>query len=241
MRDNISSYQKSSINDTNIFKKKKAMKTTQVLRHVFAALFILASLFLCQPILAQQGGYALKFSPAWPWSGSPYVQTTYGGAIKTLEFWFRTNSFNPSYGICGQRYDDAEEQGNWQMHWQNVDPYKKLRIYAYNPAGFEFVTSSTFDPGKWYHVAVTSSGSAMQYYVNGVLEKTLSTTFIMGASPNDDNLVFGGSFGNSTLYPNDGDMDEVRVWSVVRTADEIKANCTGSWPAPRPIWWPITR
>ena len=224
MRNENSSYQKSGINDTNISKKMITMKTTKKLRHVFAALLILASLFLSHPALTQQGGYALKFAPAWPWSGNPYVQTNYGGAIKTIEFWFRTNSFNPLYGICGQRYDDVEEQGNWQMHWENVAPYKKLRIFGNNPTGFEFVTSTTFDPGKWYHVAVTSSGSAMQYYVNGVLEKTLSTTFIMGASPNDDNLVFGGSFGNHTIYPFDGDMDEVRVWSVVRTADEIKAN-----------------
>lgn len=172
-------------------------------------------LLLSADVFSQIGLYALKFDGT-----NEYVKTSYSSSVKTIEFWFKTGSFNTLQGLCGQQDDVVQGQGNWQMHWNDDAPYNKLRIYAYNPGEFEFVTNSTFETGKWYHVAVTCSGTEMQYYVNGVLDNTLGSTFIC----DNDFLVFGGSFGNSTLYPFDGTMDEVRVWEDVRTAAEIKAN-----------------
>lgn len=176
-----------------------------------------------------------------------YVKTTYNGPIKTIEFWINTNDFNTYQGIVGQRYESTEKPGNWQMHWSHISPNKQLRIYAYGSTSMsgwsssgnggatyagDFVTNTEFVAGKWYHVAITSSGTELRYYVNGVLDNTKANNFVLGGELNTSELYFGGSFGNTTLYPFSGMMDEVRVWSVVRSEDEIRQNMYREIPNP---------
>ncbi|NPD47760.1 LamG-like jellyroll fold domain-containing protein [Lentimicrobium sp. S6] len=162
-----------------------------------------------------------------------YVQTSYGGEIKTLEFWFKTNSFNTLDGLFGQRYDNVEESGNWQMHWDDNGDHKRLRIYSYDPTGGEMITNTSFESGQWYHVAITSEVDNVNFYINGVHDSqhTWMST-VLGGGNNDDDLTIGGSFGNSTLYPYDGELDEVRVWSDIRTESEIRQNMYQELPNP---------
>jgi hypothetical protein len=178
-----------------------------------------------------------KLGGAYSFDGDDnYVSTDYNEEVKTLSFWMKTNDFDTLKGQFGQRYDSAEESGNWQMHWDDEGSHNKLRIYAYSDTsmsgwstsanggttyGGEFVTTTTFETDTWYHVVVTSSGTLLQYYVNGAYDNQKANNFVLGGLSNDDDLIIGGSFGNENLYPFNGLIDDVMIFNRALSADEI--------------------
>jgi hypothetical protein len=88
----------------------------------------------------------------------------------------------------------------------------------------EVVTTEALSKGKWYHVAGVYNGSTMKIYVNGVEKASAS---VSGGIVKATRNVW---IGSCQAYPDrrfDGKMDEVRIWTVARTAAEINAsmNC----------------
>jgi hypothetical protein len=93
------------------------------------------------------------------------------------------------------------------------------------------VVSAAAPTGMWVHVAVTYSSfdSALRMYTNGVLAS--STTNDAGGNPINGQklrqttypLVLGADLFHNFGYIA-GSMDEVRIWSKARTAEEIYAN-----------------
>lgn len=85
----------------------------------------------------------------------------------------------------------------------------------------EIQTEPLMNTDQWYHVAGVKSGSTLQLYVNGQLAATGSIT----GEPvsNTQPLTIGASAG----FPGrvwDGFLDEIRVWNVARTPQEISDN-----------------
>ncbi|MDD4016709.1 MAG: choice-of-anchor Q domain-containing protein [Kiritimatiellae bacterium] len=81
--------------------------------------------------------------------------------------------------------------------------------------------SGTSDPVirwcVWQHVAVTWDGAALRFYVNG--EEKAGTSSISFVASTDQAML--GAFSNTNLFYK-GAMDEVRVWSTARGADELR-------------------
>ena len=167
--------------------------------------------------------YALDFD-----GSNDYVSTTYNGEIKTLEFWFKTNDLVNTHGLCCQRVQSSfpdEEAGEWNLHWGwYIADEGKLRIYAYEADGdgHEMLTSTVFETGRWYHIAITSDASNVTYYVNGVQDSQHPWDVVLGGAGNDQPFLFGGYKPNGTFWPFNGLMDEIRLWSDVRTITEIQ-------------------
>ncbi|GAB6283406.1 MAG: hypothetical protein STSR0008_21720 [Ignavibacterium sp.] len=76
-------------------------------------------------------------------------------------------------------------------------------------------------PNRWQHVAAVRDATSLKMYVNGVLVKT-SDAFTQSDYDlsNTNDLLVG--FGQQDYFK--GTIDEVRIWSDVRTQDEIQAN-----------------
>ncbi len=79
-------------------------------------------------------------------------------------------------------------------------------------------STTTVNDGKWHHVAGVRSGNTINIYIDGVLSNSLSTT--VGNTNNTLDLYIG-QWGNNNLYFQ-GDIDEVRVWSVAKNATEVR-------------------
>ncbi len=79
---------------------------------------------------------------------------------------------------------------------------------------------------KWTHVAVTRQSGVVKMYINGVLDGATTTNSATGqnASPR---IIGGKMYGSSTsgtLF--NGMIDEIRFWSVAKTAAQISSNLT---------------
>ena len=80
----------------------------------------------------------------------------------------------------------------------------------------------------WYHAAATYDGTKWQLFLNGVLERELTVS----RPPRADSIQHAaiGSALNSTGAASgffDGAIDEVRIWSVARTAQQIADGMAG--------------
>ena len=82
--------------------------------------------------------------------------------------------------------------------------------------------------GKWYHLAFTcNSANEGHLYVNG--EEVIEGTFAMSSDLTAGGADFGFSVGMVPGFewgtrPLNGYMSEVRLWNVVRSANQIKDN-----------------
>ncbi|MEM4247170.1 MAG: LamG-like jellyroll fold domain-containing protein, partial [Candidatus Woesearchaeota archaeon] len=77
---------------------------------------------------------------------------------------------------------------------------------------------------NWYCVAgvYSQSGGYLATYVNGEIDRNLSTAEILG--PTTGSLIIGREAFSSSYYFN-GTIDEVQVWSKAMTPDELREQC----------------
>ena len=76
--------------------------------------------------------------------------------------------------------------------------------------------------GGWTHIAGTFDGSAMRIFVNGLLANTFNVSDEPVQSSSDlfiGRADFGGEFPTPEFF--EGRVDEVRIWSVARTPEQI--------------------
>ncbi|MCV6608475.1 MAG: hypothetical protein OIF32_09690, partial [Campylobacterales bacterium] len=91
-----------------------------------------------------------------------------------------------------------------------------------NWGSYSITTTDVVPTGEWVHVAATrqSGTGTVKVYINGMLVDT-QTDDTGSTGDNANPLRIGAHGGGAELF--DGKIDEVRVWSDVRTAEEITA------------------
>jgi len=82
------------------------------------------------------------------------------------------------------------------------------------------LTGPTLALNTWYHVAATRSGNICEIFVNGV--SVASTTYTGTPNLTTQPATIGAAVVMHDWL--DGQMDEVRIWNVARTATEIQNN-----------------
>lgn len=116
--------------------------------------------------------------------------------------------------------------GQYAYEWELAyTPVQEIRFNISSNGTSTTQSSVPWDPstGVWYHLAVAYDASAgsVEYYVDGVHIGTatgLPTSINNGAA----DFVIGSR--NGGVNEIDGLMDDIRVWSVKRTASEICSN-----------------
>ncbi len=82
-------------------------------------------------------------------------------------------------------------------------------------------TAEIMDTAKWYHIAGVYDGTQIHVYVNG-FERAV-TTASGSITTFSGNLAFGKSFGWTGRFF-DGKIDEIRIWNVARSIEQIRAS-----------------
>jgi hypothetical protein len=86
--------------------------------------------------------------------------------------------------------------------------------------GTNALTSNSIVPlNSWSYVVAVGTSSGLKIYINGKLDASNSTSY--GGPDTSSDLVLGRWIASSAEYYA-GDLDEVRVSDVARTADEIR-------------------
>jgi Concanavalin A-like lectin/glucanases superfamily len=135
----------------------------------------------------------------------------------TVELWVRTTDTNGAifFYSAGAANLDAFRLGNPTSLTLKVNTTHEL------------TSTASINDGNWHHVAATWNGSngAARILVDGVI--VASSNIAIGESiPDNGTFVLGQDLNASGVFTQnfEGDIDELRIWSAVRTINEINGN-----------------
>ena len=150
-----------------------------------------------------------------------------GSTDRTVECWIRTSNSISSQTVI---IDWGAMSPSGSRFTLNLINNGRLRIEI----GGNGITGTTqVANGVWHHVAVTYDHSAttkVRMYIDGIQE--FARNFTVGVNTASTNAIQLGRRNDGVNFYQ-GEMDEVRIWDVVRTAAEISANMNLEYCSPQ--------
>ncbi|MCU0343453.1 MAG: T9SS type A sorting domain-containing protein [Ignavibacterium sp.] len=130
----------------------------------------------------------------------------------TVEAWIKTNTTTSNQSIISKISTVGYELGLNS----NGKIYLSLNDGIYNSV-------SNYSTGIWTHIAATYDLNLVKIYINGVLD--FSSTVESPITNNSNEAIIGARRVNETTFDRvmNGSLDELRVWNVARTENEIRA------------------
>ncbi len=197
------------------------MKANLNRKTIFGAvsLIVISQFFLTTETLGQTtAGNALQFDGSNDFAFvADNASLDITGAV-TLETWVQLSSREPVRDqlAVGKRYayyiySEASAYGG-SGNWKGS---------AWAPGHTDTFGTTNLAAGQWYHLAMTFDGETMKVFVNGQKENELSN--VSSISTSDYNLSFGMEQSNGE-YALDGFLDEVRLWDIARSEQQIAAD-----------------
>ena len=149
----------------------------------------------------------------------------FGTSNFTIEAWVKTSASSQGT-IISKR--DAPSYGNFFTLEIGSNGKLSLHINESSVANYtEIESSSAINDGSWHHVAAVRNSGQLFLYIDG--QQAASPVSIIG-NPNISNSVttyigqlqFAGAPTPTDRF--NGTLDEIRIWSDARTANEIANN-----------------
>lgn len=130
-----------------------------------------------------------------------------GNTSKTLEAWVKTSQNINAYSAIAS-FGDLSTSNRFAF---NIFGGKLYFIGQNN----DYFTNITISDNVWHHIAATHDGTTLKVYIDGLevgtVAKTLNTT--------GTQINIGHRSDNTEQFQ--GNIDEVRIWNVARTAAQI--------------------
>ena len=137
----------------------------------------------------------------------------------TIEAWVKPSGFltNPDHSTIATKA--------LAYYFQiNADGYLRVYQYGTSPAGYHS-SNNPISLDVWQHVAYTYDGINVKMFINGVLDTTIPVTGTIqvstmhlgiGMNLNGSGNPYGGYHRQFQ-----GEIDEVRIWDIALTADQL--------------------
>ncbi len=199
----------------------------QVVEHFPAPVNILAEdtgSILCQGdylnLFADPVNLAGQFNGINQWFNLGADITNLNTASFTIEAWVRTTGSSEGILISSDN-DEVWEEGERAFYIDaNGNP-------AFTGYGNSTISGSlSVNDGNWHHIAVVRDYSTLpgtgKMYIDGV-NSTSTSTYVSNAFPNAGTFSIGRPNGAESPNFFTGDMDEMRIWNVARSAAEIQS------------------
>ncbi len=166
--------------------------------------------------------YALEFNGTSDLVYVPYSSSLDVTAALTLEAWVYATS--AAGGAIGGMWGNGGIADKYLLQLSGGDLIARI-VRQEDPSN---VTASVTMPlNAWTHVAFSYDGTNILIYLNGVQAASASAPGTLPAEPLPFRLGIEDIFYGTTTFLA-GELDEVRVWNVARTAQEISDNYQAS-------------
>lgn len=129
----------------------------------------------------------------------------------TIATWVKLNNINDTYGF----YCSRTSIGTAGVLFA-YDLQKAIRLT--DGGVTTLFTDTAIEANKWYHVAVTRTGTEKKCYINGELKATVTTVGTL--SNMSDNYTVGSIYGYNSYLS--GSLSDFRLYTSVLSADDVK-------------------
>ena len=131
----------------------------------------------------------------------------------TLETWIKFDQVNSDYvRLIGKGDANNRTYGLWLQ----TDGKLLFQING-TPTGLNFTSTTSLQPGIWYHIAAIRNGNTAKIFINGVEDATATTT----VSPQTNTFPLTVGYGTIHNYLK-GSLEDVRVWNIARSVSQIQ-------------------
>lgn len=141
----------------------------------------------------------------------------------TIESWFQTTAHTASGNDnIGRLISKAQGSGGnqYSLYMLQGNVYLATNTITTTTAASPL---NTYNDGDWHHAAGVFDGTTLKLYIDGALVKTETNTNAALQPALDTKALEIGSY-DGTQQHFEGTIDEVRIWSDARTAQEIADN-----------------
>ena len=158
-------------------------------------------------------GPVLDFPATNGWGnvGGNWAQSVSTGAA-TFEAWIRTTAKASQTIVIGSNPPGATPRIS--VGGDQISVYWNTGGSA---PGWTSADTTPVTDGQWHHIAVVFDGGAITFYKDGVA--TADRLTVSGTQQAAGTFQLGAGFGSATGFI--GELYDVRVWSVARSAQQI--------------------
>jgi hypothetical protein len=179
---------------------------------------------------AEDAGYALQFDGANDYVVLAPQLTIIGpnwASTKTLSFWLKPTGAAPLCLYSSAAWCDhiIGDRPRWWGISRGVIGGAD-RIWFFNHDGNTDTFGIPYTPGEWVHITLVHDGGMMRAYKNGVLVATMASGATQQPNTGALPVIYLGGIviSASRNWTYEGLLDEVQIWRVARTAEEIQAD-----------------
>ncbi len=182
-------------------------------------------------LFAQGAGTAIQFD-----GNDDYIDCGNGDSLQitgaiTLEAWVKLTATSSWDGIISKAIWDETSSGYVNTGYELKFNNNTNKIDFWLSQGgdestkMEVTANTALTLGKWYHVAaVFSPSSFLKIYINGI-EDVSVTSGVYASIYNSTRPLYIGVGAHNPASDNEyfhGSLDEVRIWNIALTADQIR-------------------
>lgn len=138
----------------------------------------------------------------------------------TIEFWIKTSTAGSSQVLVSKISNPAVRMG-YEIQLANSSDILATKFASFFSGATIRTQGANLNDGVWHHVAVVMQGSdALNYnvYVDGQAQSAFKSGIVTGTIANSSDLTIGGDTAGRYF---EGQLDEIRIWNVARSCEEI--------------------
>jgi|GEM_PF-2384151 len=182
------------------------------------------SLSLAAPgtVYGQDPGKALQFN-----GSSNYVNIGDKSALKptteiTVEAWFNAEAQGNYASILSNVFDTQLIESGYCLALDGLSGVS-FGLTTLGGGMYYLEAPNSITLNKWYHIAGTYDGATMRLYVDGVLKASQTKSGNLDYDPANP-MTFGLYKDDNETYYFKGKVDEIRIWNVTRTQQQIQTD-----------------
>jgi len=160
-------------------------------------------------------------------TGKEYVSMGKNSAFKlkknmTLEMWVKMDSKADWDGLACYAQDNLYNESGYYMSYYNGKIRFFIKTASIGGNGWNSNPGSDITLGEWNHVAGTYDGDTIKFYLNGILTEKKAAAGDINWTYAPLDFRVGTYIDNDEVDYSDASIDELRLWNIARTQDQIR-------------------